>query len=231
MVTVAPGKDRVGEMVRAARLLRDLEASYSDPREPIARKIRRFQSVRSPELPPLVRALRFNDPAWAALFAAEAARLRALLGDAVARLEHFGSSAVPAAGLSSKNAIDFLIAMRGPAAAEEARAALGALGYTAYGVGPCDPETEWWWRIDGGEVAYAAHLCDAANPWPDTVVNFRDYLRAHPGECERYEEVKRRLAAEPGHSLLEYSIGKLRLFYDISGKADAWRAAGGSAET
>jgi hypothetical protein len=123
MVTVAPGKDRVGEMVRASRLLRELEASYSDPREPIARKIRRFQSVRSPELPPLVRALRFNDPAWAALFAAEAARLHAMLGDAVARLEHFGSSAVPAAGLSSKNAIDFLIAMRGPAAARRARRA------------------------------------------------------------------------------------------------------------
>jgi GrpB-like predicted nucleotidyltransferase (UPF0157 family) len=227
VVTAAPGDGKMAEMVRAARLIRELEASCRDPREPIARKIRRFQTVRSPELPPRVRALRSNDPAWSALFAAEAARIRGLLGEAVARVEHFGSTAIPASILSSKNAIDFLVAVRGSAAARRAGAAFAALGYTAYGVGPCDPETEWWWRIDGAEVAFAAHLCDAANPWVATVVNFRDYLRAHPAECVRYEEVKRQLAAEPGRSLFEYSIGKLRLFYDISKKADAWQAGAG----
>ncbi len=219
---------KMGELVRAARLTRELESSCHDPREPIVRKIRRMQRVQSPDLPPGVRALRPYDPAWAARFAAEERRLRAALGDAALRVEHFGSTAIPTSVLSAKNVIDFLVAFRDLSVAREADVSLAALGYTSYGNGPCDPETTWWWRIEGDEVAFVAHVCEAANPWIDTVVNFRDYLRAHPEECVRYEEVKRRLAAEPDRSLFEYSLGKLRLFYEISGRADAWRRIGQS---
>jgi GrpB-like predicted nucleotidyltransferase (UPF0157 family) len=224
---VAAGK--AGEMVRAARLIRELEATCHDPREPIVKKIKRFQTARNPELPAAVRTLRPFDPAWAELYAAEERRIRELLGAAAVRVEHFGSTSVPEPSLSSKNVIDFLVAVDavpGSTPPAAAAAAFAALGYTAYGQGPCDAESWWWWRIDGEEVAFAVHLCAAGNPWVETVVNFRDYLRAHPGECVRYEEVKRRLAAEPGQSLFEYSIGKLRLFYDISVKADAWKETG-----
>lgn len=216
---------KMGELVRAARLTRELERSCHDPREAIASKVRRMQRVQSPELPPRVRALRSYDPAWPSLFAVEERRLRAALGNAVARVEHFGSTSIPAEVLSSKSVIDLLVALREPSRAPEAHAVLAALGYTCYGNGPCDPETVWWWRIEE-EVAFVAHLCENANPWIDTVVNYRDYMRAHPEECVRYEEVKRCLAAEPDRSLFEYSLGKLRLFYEISGKADAWKRAG-----
>lgn len=216
---------RMGALVRAVRLTRDLERSCHDPRETIASKVRRMQRVKFPDLPPAVRALRSYDPAWPSLFAVEERRIRAALGDAVARVEHFGSTSIPADVLSAKNVIDFLVAIREPSLAPEAHAALAALGYTSYGSGPCDPETEWWWRIEEEEVAFVTHLCEAANPWIATVVNYRDYMRAHPEECARYEEVKRRLTAEPDRSLFEYSLGKLRLFYEISGKADAWKGA------
>lgn len=216
---------KMGELVRAARLIRELERSCHDPREPIASKVRRMQRTKSPDLPPRVRALCSYDPAWASLFAGEEQKIRAALGEAVARVEHFGSTSIPAEALSSKNVIDFLVALRDPSGQPEARAALTALGYAPYGNSPCDPEAEWWWKVEE-EVAFVAHLCEAANPWIDTVVNYRDYMRAHPGECARYEEVKRSLAAEPDRSLFEYSLGKLRLFYEISGKADAWRRAG-----
>jgi GrpB-like predicted nucleotidyltransferase (UPF0157 family) len=223
---------KIGELARASRLIRELEASaFHDPREPIMSKVRRLQLMRSPELPPPVRALRPYDPAWPSLFAGEERSIRAALGDAVARVEHFGSTSIPDAPLSSKNVVDFLVAFREGAEAEETHAAFAALGYVHYGNGPCDPETTWWWRIAGDEIAFVAHVCDAANPWIDTVVNFRDYLRAHPEECARYEEVKRRLGAEPGRSLFEYSIGKLRLFYEISDKANAWKTRKGESGT
>ena len=217
---------KVSALVRTVRLTRDLERSCHDPREAIASKVRRMQRVRAPELPPRVRDLRSNDPAWPILFAAEERKIRFTLGNAVARIEHFGSTAIPSPALSAKNVIDFLVAFRAPSEMAEADPAFAALGYTSYGNGPCDPETTWCWRIEGDEVAFVAHVCDAANPWIDTVVNYRDYMRAHPEECVRYEEVKRSLAAEPGRSLFEYSLGKLRLFYEISGKADAWKGAG-----
>jgi GrpB-like predicted nucleotidyltransferase (UPF0157 family) len=52
-------------------------------------------------------------------------------------------------------------------------------------------------------------------------------MRAHPAECASYEELKHRLRAER-RNLLEYSIVKLKLFYELSERADAWAAAGGA---
>ncbi|HEX9939297.1 MAG TPA: GrpB family protein, partial [Longimicrobium sp.] len=43
-------------------------------------------------------------PAWAALFAREAARLRAVLGERVLAIEHVGSTSVP--GLAAKPILD-----------------------------------------------------------------------------------------------------------------------------
>ena len=40
------------------------------------------------------------NPSWPALFAREAARIRAVLGDAAVRVEHVGSTSVP--GLAAK---------------------------------------------------------------------------------------------------------------------------------
>jgi len=217
-------------LARAARLIRELKAGgWHDPRETIEAKVRRMQALRSPELPEGVRAQRARDPLWPALFAAEAERIRGSLGEAVADVQHFGSSAIPSPGLSSKGVIDFLVAIDEAAGVEERSAGLAALGYECYGNGPCDPESTWWWRIEGGEIAYVAHVCGAANPWIRTAVNFRDYLRACPDECAHYEARKRQLAAEPGRSLFEYSLGKLKTFYEISAKANAWRAAADAA--
>jgi GrpB-like predicted nucleotidyltransferase (UPF0157 family) len=215
------GAGKIGELARASRLAQELERDCQDPREPILGKVRRMQRTRSPELPPRVRALRSYDPAWADLFTGEEHRIRAALGGAVARIEHFGSSAIPSPVLTGKNVIDFLVALREDPASH---GGLAALGYTPYGNSPCDPEASWWWRIEGDEVAFVAHLCAAGNPWIETAVNFRDYLRVHPEEQRRYQQVKQSLAAEPDRSLFEYSLGKLRLFYDISGKANAWKA-------
>jgi GrpB-like predicted nucleotidyltransferase (UPF0157 family) len=51
------------------------------------------------------------DPCWPALFAEEAALLRADLDpDVVVGLEHFGSTAIP--GLAAKPIIDILVAVR-----------------------------------------------------------------------------------------------------------------------
>ncbi|HET6156839.1 MAG TPA: GrpB family protein [Dongiaceae bacterium] len=58
------------------------------------------------------------DPRWPALFAEEAARLRAVLdGSLIVGLEHFGSTAIP--GMAAKPVIDILIAVRSLAAARE----------------------------------------------------------------------------------------------------------------
>jgi GrpB-like predicted nucleotidyltransferase (UPF0157 family) len=218
----AAAADRMHEVRRIARAIRDLKESVTNEmREPIERKLRRWQQLRMPDLAPAVQAVRPYDPAWPTLFTREQERLRAALGEQAGAVEHIGSTSIP--GMAGKGILDLLVAVREiPAAA----ARLAAAGYQDYGVSPCDHEALWLWDTSPTQHAFIVHLCAVENPWIRTALNFRDYMRACPEECAGYEELKHRLRAEQ-RNLLEYSIVKLKLFYELSERADAW--AGGAA--
>ena len=49
------------------------------------------------------------DPAWPAMFEAEAARIRRVFGDLALRIEHVGSTSVP--GLAAKPVIDIQVSV------------------------------------------------------------------------------------------------------------------------
>jgi len=216
-------------IARAARAIRDLRASVrNETREPLERKIGRWQRLRTPELPPRIQSVRPSDPAWPAHFERERARITSGLAGAlgpglVADVQHIGSTAIPS--LASKSILDLLVAVHGSPATPEQLAALSTLGYQDYGTSPCDHEAVWLWNTERDDVAFVVHLCSAANPWIHTALNFRDYMRAFPAECARYEALKHEIAAEKDRTLFEYSLIKLKLFYEISERADAWRGA------
>jgi GrpB-like predicted nucleotidyltransferase (UPF0157 family) len=221
-------------IARVTRAIRDLKASVpAETREPLERKIRRWQRLRTPELPPRVRAVRPYDPAWPARFREEAARvgraLDAALGpDLLADVQHIGSTSIP--GLAGKGILDLLVAVRGAPATREQLAVLATLGYREYGVSPCDHEAVWLWKVGAEDVAFVIHLCSADNPWIHTALNFRDYMRLFPAERELYEASKHALDGVRSGSLLEYSLVKLKLFYEVSERADAWRRAEGGGQ-
>jgi GrpB-like predicted nucleotidyltransferase (UPF0157 family) len=219
---------RMRDLMRVTRAIRDFNATVTnETREPIERKVRRWQHLRMPaQLSPEVQAVRPYNPAWPLLFQAEKARLQTLLGTEVTAVEHIGSTSIP--GMASKSILDLMVAVRDVPAA---LAPLTAAGYEDFGVSPCDHEAVWLWNTapprPEGELGYATivHVCASDNPWIPTALNFRDYMRAFPAENTGYLELKQRLGAE-GRSLLEYSIVKLKLFYELSAKADAWVTAG-----
>ncbi|HEY2294537.1 MAG TPA: GrpB family protein [Thermoanaerobaculia bacterium] len=222
-VTAAEAADRMQEVRRIARAIRDLKESVTNEmREPIERKLRRWQQLRMPDLAPEVQAVRPYDPVWPDLFARERERLRAALGEEVHAVEHIGSTSIP--GMAGKGILDLLVAVREIPAA---LAPLAAAGYQDYGVSPCDHEALWLWNTAPASHAFIVHLCAAGSPWIRTALNFRDYMRAYPEENKGYEELKHRLRAEQ-RNLLEYSIVKLKLFYELSARADAWAAGGGA---
>jgi GrpB-like predicted nucleotidyltransferase (UPF0157 family) len=221
--TTVTAAGRMDEVRRVARAIRDLKVSVTNEmREPIERKLRRWQQLGMPDLAPEVQAVRPYDPDWPALFAGERERLRGLLGAEVGTIEHIGSTSIP--DMAGKGILDLLVAVREIPAAT---VLLTAMGYRDYGVSPCDHEAFWLWDTSPARHAFIVHLCTLDNPWIRTALNFRDYMRAHPEECATYEELKHRLRAEQ-RNLLEYSIVKLKLFYELSERADAW-ALGGAA--
>ncbi len=209
------------EMLRASRVIKKVKQRVRhDDRESIASKVRRWQQLRTPLLPPEIVEIGAWEPRWAAIFAGEKKRILAVLREErVGAVEHIGSTSIP--GLTGKPIIDLLVAVPAPIFDPPKTDAFAAAGYTSYGFSPCDPEVLWLWKV-GDDRASVVHLCELANPWIRTAVNFRDYMRSHPDDRVAYEECKRRLAADPSLSLFEYSMEKLILFYEISVKADAW---------
>src|SRR5579864_7658699 len=67
------------------------------------------------------------DPQWPELFAREAGRIRAALGDRALRIEHTGSTSVP--GLAAKPIIDILLVVGDSATEDTYVPALEAAGY------------------------------------------------------------------------------------------------------
>ena len=215
---------RLQHILRYSRVVKELKAKIkTETRERIEDKLKRWQQLSTPELSEDVQAVRDWSPEWAETFQREAERLREGLGSGrVSQVEHFGSSAVP--GLPSKGILDLVVAIdEQDLLGESAR--LEELGYHSYGVSPCDPEAHWFWNTEPTDHAFVAHLCTTGNPWIQTALDFRDYMRVHPDECVRYEQLKDSLKEERERSLLEYSAKKLLLFYEVSDKARAWRAA------
>ena len=134
-----------------------------------------------------------SDPSWPSRFAAEAALIRAALGDGfVYVVHHVGSTAVP--GLAAKPIIDIVLEVPDrdvwPALIEP----LQRLEYVHWAE---NPDRTKMFFVKGmppfgtGRTHHVhVHTSDAVAP----IVGFRDYLVAHPEEAERYERLKRDLA-------------------------------------
>jgi GrpB-like predicted nucleotidyltransferase (UPF0157 family) len=212
---------RLNRALRTARILKRLKQrveAYGG--ESIQERFARWQLIRSPDLP--LEVCDYN-PEWPQLFETEKARVLRALGDPLAEIEHFGSTAVP--GTASKNIIDFFVAVHGPPVVPERIAALDKIGYKFYGNSPLDCEAFWFWHTNGACCAFVAHLSEIGKAWLDRVVVVRDYLRAHAEERNRYAALKKRLAVSEGQDSLGYSLEKIAFWHEVFERASAWRAA------
>lgn len=134
------------------------------------------------------------DPAWPALFEAEAARLRTVLpGGLLLGLEHVGSTAVP--GLAAKPVID--IAGVVVDVGEARRMAVEPLAEAGYAFWAENPDLERLFFVRGLPPAphrtHHLHLM-AAGPTLDRHLSFRDRLIARPDTAARYAALKQELA-------------------------------------
>jgi GrpB-like predicted nucleotidyltransferase (UPF0157 family) len=221
-----PPRASMGSVLASVKALKSFPAELRarhDRVETLERKFARWQKMRVPDLSLEQRPC---NPAWAAWFVEERARIADVLSPRKAWIEHFGSTSVP--GLSSKNILDVAAGLEGAPDAET-EAALARIGYESYGNSPVDPETLWFWKLED-DRAFVIHVCDRRRPWIGEQVDMRDYLAAHPEERDRYAEVKRQLAQEKDKGLLHYSLRKLAVTVDMVDRAERWRAGSGPRE-
>jgi GrpB-like predicted nucleotidyltransferase (UPF0157 family)/predicted acetyltransferase len=160
----------------------------------------KYASRRVPDEP--VRVVDY-DLGWPAQFAEERARLVSALGDAAAAIEHIGSTAV--AGLAAKPIIDIMVGLRRAPLGEEHIVAVTQLGYEyrgEFGI----PGRQYFRR--GRPRTHQLHVVQHGSAFWETHLLFRDHLRAHPSEAERYAALKRELAGRFRESRASYSEAK-----------------------
>jgi len=142
-------------------------------------------------------------PRWAELFAEEAVRLRAALGDLAVAIEHYGSTSVP--GLASKPLLDILVG--GPDADDAAPyiAAMATLGYD-YAAHAGVPEHLVFGR--GAARTHLVHVVRYRGEAWHRALAFRDALRADSALRHSYAALKRELADTHGVERSRYTAGK-----------------------
>jgi GrpB-like predicted nucleotidyltransferase (UPF0157 family) len=151
-----------------------------------------------------------SDPRWPRLFEEERALLqRALPADQLLGIEHAGSTAIP--GLAAKPIVDIFIAVP---SIDVARTTLVepivALGYVYWAE---NPKRDRMFFVKGmppyGERrSHHIHISEpTSDAWRRPLL-FRDYLRRHPDEAERYHRLKLDLASRYRHDREAYTTAK-----------------------
>lgn len=150
------------------------------------------------------------DPAWPAMFAAEAARLQEAFGHHALRIDHVGSTSVP--GLDAKPVIDIQISVRSLASRVLFHPLLAQLGYTHFALGDFDRVYPFFKRPVTWPSTHHVHLCESGSEQERLHIDFRDHLRRHPAVAAAYAQLKRRLAeAHDGLTMAsqeQYSLDK-----------------------
>jgi GrpB-like predicted nucleotidyltransferase (UPF0157 family) len=154
------------------------------------------------------------DPRWPSLYAAEAERVRGVLGERVLRLEHVGSTSVP--GLPAKPIIDMLLAVADSSLECAYMPALEGAGYKLH-----IREPDWFEHrlFKGPGVDINLHVFSAGCAEIDRMLRFRDWLRSHPDDLALYLSTKRALAQQEWGKTQDYADAKTDVIREILGRA------------
>lgn len=154
-----------------------------------------------------------HDPAWALRFERRAAELRAALGERVLQLEHHGSTSVP--GLAAKPIVDIVLCVADP---DDDPAYVPDLESLGYAMRVREPGHRCL-RAGEPDEPVNLHCWAPDDPEVRRVLTFRDHLRAHPADRERYAAVKRDLAQHEWRDINYYAAAKGPVIREILGRA------------
>ncbi len=166
-----------------------------------------------------------HDPRWRDAFEAEAKHVAAALGENVVAIHHIGSTAIP--GIHAKPVIDMLAEVRDIAEVDGRSPAMESLGYQVMGEFGI-PGRRYFRKDDqDGIRTHHIHAFEAGSEEAEHHLAFRDYMIAHPGDAQRYSELKWKLAAEYPQSMDGYMDGKDGFIKEMERRAAQWRRSTG----
>lgn len=158
------------------------------------------------------------DPEWPELFRRLGARLRGALGDVALRIDHIGSTSIP--GLAAKPIIDVQISVASFDPLDAYRIPLESVGFVWRADNP--ELTKRYFRESPGDRRTHIHVRRAGSFSEQFPLLFRDYMRTHPEDAERYAALKHMLAEQYAEDRHGYVEAKGPFVWQTIRKADEW---------
>lgn len=159
------------------------------------------------------------NPEWANLYEKESAKLKEIFGDELLGIEHIGSTSVP--GLASKPIVDIMALIASHENADKFIPALEKEGYSfdvAVHAMSQSPERHFFRKGDPTEAHLSIAYEDRGSFWKRQLA-FRDYLRSHPDERDRYAALKENLIQDDPTGKDAYIGGKTELINEMLDKS------------
>lgn len=160
------------------------------------------------------------NPEWPHRYAQESEFVSRVLGECVAAIEHFGSTAVP--GSFAKPIIDILVGSVDRLPPTQAQIeALGTEGYVFLGEDGRRPG-RWFWRKRGPMDFNLSLVPFNSDLWRDNLL-VRNYLRTHSEDVQQYAMIKHEAVHESPYSLLGYQEHKRAYMQELKERAHRWQ--------
>jgi GrpB-like predicted nucleotidyltransferase (UPF0157 family) len=164
------------------------------------------------------------DPSWVVDYAVEQELISEALGPVLVTIDHAGSTSVP--DLAAKPIVDVVLTVEDPTDEAAYVQPLQSAGYVFHHREPHWHEHRLFKkgmphfapdRPPGPRVNLHVfpHLCDEVR----RMLVFRDWLRSNPVDRDRYEQVKRRLAAQEWEVVQDYADAKSDVVAEIMERA------------
>jgi GrpB-like predicted nucleotidyltransferase (UPF0157 family) len=164
-----------------------------------------------------------HNPRWRDAFEAEAKQVAAALGENVVAIHHIGSTAIP--DIHAKPVVDLLVEVRDITEVGGRSSEMESLGYEVMGEYGIPGRRYFRKDNEEGIRTHNLHAFEASSAEVWRHLSFRDYMIAHPGDAQRYGELKRKLAEEHPQSMDGYMDGKDGFIKEIDRRAARWRAS------
>ena len=172
----------------------------------------KFQADSSPE-----RISPYN-PERVTQYEEEADKLREIFGEDLLGIEHIGSTSVP--GLPAKPIIDLMVLIDSYLKVDKFISKLEGFGYGFNANSHTDKSTERHLFRKGNPTQYhlSVAYADRGGFWKRQLA-FRDYLRDHPEERDRYAVLKKELIQKDPSGKDSYVEGKTDLVNEMLDKS------------
>ena len=156
-----------------------------------------------------IRIVEYN-PEWPQQFDRHAERIRKALGGTALQISHIGSTAVP--GLAAKPIIDILVVVSSSADESSYLPQMEAAGFELRVREP-DWHEHRMFRTPARDVH--VHVYSDGCEEIERNVIFRDRLRTHDRDRQRYRDLKQQLASRDWPDMNAYAAAKTELVEDI----------------